>query len=518
MRKGMQTPGFGSFPHAVVISALAVAIGAFAVLFRVGLLNAAPEFDELYHVLAARGWLENGRPTILDGEYTRALLYTRAVAEFMSLAGSGDVAVARLVSVAAGSLVPVILFLWLYRLAGLAPALIASAFAIAWPQSIIEAQFVRFYAVQVLAFLTGATALYLTFQTRGAERTIWAVATLVAWAFALHLQIASLFGIAGAIGWAVVRIVFDRFASWRSRAVLVAGLALVFLLCLAAAAGTGLLQKGWALYRWTPPHAAELRDYVGFYHNQFEHWYGVLWWMTPLLAAIALWTRPELTSYCLAIFGVCFLVHSFGGMKSLRYLSYATPFLFSVWALSAVAIVEMVVRRAGWKAAAPFAVVAAVGLFALNSFANRSVDLALGQGLPARGDWRHASDVVSDWASAPFSMTTRELHMIAHVGPYDLLYSFSRISEIDPPADFSVDHRTGRPVIGSSEALAAVLDCERDGLLVTSPLWWERNGQMVQGLLSERQLEIEQREEGSVKAIRWVDPEMQDGDCSGAPL
>lgn len=518
MRKSMQTPPAGNFSQAMVIAALALAIGALAALFRVGLLNAAPEFDELYHVLAARGWLETGRPSILDGEYTRGLLFTRAVAEFMSLTGSEDVASARLISVAAGSLVPVVLFLWLYRLAGLAPALIASAFAIAWPQSILEAQFVRFYAVQVLAFLTGATAFYLTFQTRGTERMVWAVLTLVAWAFALHVQIASLFGIGGALAWAVLSIIFNRFQHWHHRAILIAGLAVILVLCLAAAAGLGVLQKAWALFRWTPPHAAELRDYVGFYHNQFERWYGILWWLTPFLAAIAFWTRPNLTSYCLAIFGSCFLVHSFGGMKSLRYLSYASPFLFSIWAISAATIAQMLAERVGWKVAASLGVVAAVGLFALNSFASRSVELALGQGLPARGDWRQASDIIDDWASAPFVMTTRELHMVAHVGPYDMLYSNSRIAEIDPPIDFSVDHRTGRPVIGSSEALAAVLDCERSGLLVTSPLWWERNGRMVEDLLSERQLNIDQREDGSVKAVRWGDPASQNSDCGGIPL
>src|SRR5829696_3595499 len=35
-----------------------------------------PEFDELYHVLAARGWLETGRFAIAEGEYNRTGLFT----------------------------------------------------------------------------------------------------------------------------------------------------------------------------------------------------------------------------------------------------------------------------------------------------------------------------------------------------------------------------------------------------------------------------------------------------------
>jgi len=43
-----------------IVLGLSALIFLLAVVLRVGLLNIAPEFDELYHLLAARSWINEG--------------------------------------------------------------------------------------------------------------------------------------------------------------------------------------------------------------------------------------------------------------------------------------------------------------------------------------------------------------------------------------------------------------------------------------------------------------------------
>jgi hypothetical protein len=56
--------GIGSSTEAVLACLL---LFAGALLVRLIDLNAPPEFDELYTVLAAKGWLLDGEPRIAEG-------------------------------------------------------------------------------------------------------------------------------------------------------------------------------------------------------------------------------------------------------------------------------------------------------------------------------------------------------------------------------------------------------------------------------------------------------------------
>ncbi|MEM7710704.1 MAG: hypothetical protein AAF264_08145, partial [Pseudomonadota bacterium] len=135
-----------------------------ALVFRLGLMTAAPEFDELYHVLAARSLNEVGELAILDGAYTRANLYTRGVAAIMALQGDDGLTTARLLSLAFGCFLPALVFLWVRSIAGNLTAGIAATFAVLWPQGILEAQFVRFYAPHVFFFFVGAASIWIAVE------------------------------------------------------------------------------------------------------------------------------------------------------------------------------------------------------------------------------------------------------------------------------------------------------------------------------------------------------------------
>lgn len=483
----------------------ALLVLAAAVAFRLGLLQAPGEFDEFYHLLAARGWVETGSPRILDGEYWRGTLFTRLVAALFGITGSQDLPVARLVAIAAGSLMPVVLFLWIYRVVGLGTAVLAAAFAVLWPQGILESQLARFYTIQALTFFSGAVAFYMFLVGPAGTRILYGLVAVLFWCLAVHFQVSSVIGIAAALLGGLVVIAVRRKFSLRGWIFLGSAMVSLSLIAVVALSTTGVLERAWAFYRWTPLHAAETRDYYGFYFNQLETSYGVLWLASVVLVPLGLRVNAGLTVYCGTIFTACFLVHSFGGMKSLRYLSYATPCLFVLWALGLRSGVALVTRHLDPKLRVGVALVAGAAVVATTQFVPRSLQLAGGEGLPPRGDWSAGRAVVGDWSSVPFVATTRELQQIAYIGPYDVLFSQSRVTELRPPTDFGIDPRTGRPVVGTGENIAGVLYCVPDGILVTSPDWWYAGGweDGLEPVLTARDAIVNKREADEIVVIRW---------------
>ena len=414
-----------------------------ALAFRLGLMTAAPEFDELYHVLAARSLNDIGELAILDGAYTRANLYTRGVAGIMSLVGDDGLTTARLLSLAFGCLLPAIVFLWVRSITDTLTAGIAAAFAVVWPQGILESQFVRFYAPHVFFFFAGAAAVWVAVERAITipARVTWIVLALASWALALHLQINTLFGILGASAW-VVPVLAMRWVPDRHNQVrLLAAAVVAAILVVIGAYATGLLGKAWEFYRWTPLHAAENRDYLGYYHNALYRLYPLLWWTIPAISLYALWSRPRLATYCLTIFLAGFLLHSFGGMKAHRYLSFVMPFLFVVWAIALAGMASVIwvllnraVRPAAARGLAAAGLLAALAFVSVtNGFVQKSVSFARGLDVAPRGDWRAAANVLEGWTDATFVATTRELHMIQVLGDFDMLVSRQRLTELDPP-------------------------------------------------------------------------------------
>lgn len=490
-----------------------------ALLVRTGILPAHAEFDELYHLLAARSWNDTGTLAILDGEYTRGAYYTKAVAATMDMLGSDNLSTARLFSLLIGVLTPVVVFFGVNRVAGLGAAMIVAVYMVLWPQGILESQSVRFYGVQVITFLIGAYAFYRATEPEQRFRLGWAVLMVLAWAAAFHFQITSIVGIAGAFAGMFCILVMERVKALQWRIAIFGGVLALMAGAVAVAASTGLLERAWEFYRWTPGHAAALRDYVGFYHNQFESRYGFMWLSIPIWVCLALYARPRLAFYALSIFVTCFLVHSFSGMKSLRYLSYASPMLFLVWAIGFIWIWEQMMARLNPQVARWVAAVGIIALLALSEFPRRSYDFARGEGYSARADWTLARETIGDWADAPFKLTTHELHMVAYISDYDMVFSSSRVSEMKPSMEFAEDFRTGRRMFGTPESMLAVLACAPEGVLVTTPLWWENEAEsaVFQETIAQAGYEMTERAAGDVHIVRWDDPTDAAPDCSGVP-
>jgi hypothetical protein len=125
-------------------------------------------------------------------------------------------------------------------------------------------------------------------------------------------------------------------------------------------------------------------------------------------------------------------------------------------------------------------------------------------------DWAAARDQLGPvLADAGIVLTTSELETLYHLGRYDVLISSGRLREFEHQGAFGLDPRTGRPVIAEPEALALLIDCYPDGLIVTSADRWRNPGQLddaVADLILARTEEVDLAAY-RMKAYRWQRPD-----------
>jgi hypothetical protein len=125
-------------------------------------------------------------------------------------------------------------------------------------------------------------------------------------------------------------------------------------------------------------------------------------------------------------------------------------------------------------------------------------------------DWAAAKEPLAPWLTdAAIVLTTREVETLYYLGRYDVLISKSRQSEIKNGGEFSIDPRTGRPVIGTSESVALIMDCYPDGLIVSSGVSWRDPvvlDDAVANLVEAAAEEVELPAFG-IKAYAWQQPD-----------
>ena len=190
---------------------VAVLLGA-SILIRLINLNHLPLNDELYTVLAARGWLTDGVPRIADGVYDRALLYTITVAQFFRAFGE-SLLVARLPSLIAGAALVVVVFLWTRMVAGNIAGWVAALFVCFSPLSIQLSQLARFYTIFALSFWLAAIGVYALTEKALSRRAAVGVAvcSLASLALAFHLQSLTVIGVLALGTWLSIALILRTF-------------------------------------------------------------------------------------------------------------------------------------------------------------------------------------------------------------------------------------------------------------------------------------------------------------------
>ena len=474
--------------------------GGSALLYSIN-LDRLPHPDELYHVLAARGIVEYGEPRIAEGLYDRVIVFTWLVARLFAWLGE-SLAVARLPSLFATALLNVLLFLWLRKEAGSLAAWLGTALFAASPFTVDYAQFARFYALQSLTFFVGCVAVYEMLRKPVViDRRLfgYGMIAISCLAFAIYTQPTTFLGLTGLGLWVATVVGIPWLTDTAVRqsqkllviAVGIGGLVLLLGVFLAS----GIAADLWHRYRWVPPWNAPHANEFWYYHVFYVLFYPSLWPVVGLLGFAALASRPRVAWFAMVIFVMGFLLNSFGGPKSPRYLSYAQPFLFILFGLGSAAVWPWLVRAGSAFKQQLENHLAGIGLAGRrlpevvlwgsllvvilgNAAFVRTVTLLADVTVPPQMPpvrWPEALPFVEPLLNeVDVVVTMAELETLYFWERYDILFSPSRLTEMADQTEFSADHRTGRPVITTGESLSRVVDCTASGLFISNTHRWGR--------------------------------------------
>lgn len=521
----------------------ALLLFSLAVLLALTDIDHLPSTDELYHVLAAKGWLSEGVPRIGDGVYDRAQLFTVLTAWSFQLLGESFV-VARLLPLVAGGLLVVAVFLWTRSTAGNLAAWIAALFLCLSPLTIELMQFVRFYSLHALIFWLAAIGTYaLVTQAWTWSRSLpLACGVVLAFLAAAHLQVLTLIGAAGILLWAALVLGLPWLAALRGSpmrfwACMVA-LGIVLVLAVGVAQQTGLAADLLERYRFVPLNFKSVQNEFWFYHVSLLQSYPVLWGLFPFIALVAVAARPRPALFCCIVFVTATVLLSLGGMKTKRYLFFVLPLLFVLWGIALASLLEFLRRwvvditdRALAGAApglprrpARWTVIASAALFVIfaHGAAVKTLLIPFGLRLSSGGDGAVLTslEVRPDWGAARLALvpmlesadtvlTTLDLYPLYYFGRGDILVNRNRLSQIEG-GEFARDPRTGRPVVSTADSLNLILDCYADGMLVTSQHHWESPWIVDQAMIEvieRRTVPVELPSSARLKAFRWERPD-----------
>lgn len=473
-------------------------IAAAAFIFLCVGANSRPlQYDELYHILAARSWAEGHDLSIAEGHYGRARLYTLVTGLTVEAFGVSPLA-SRLPAIAAGALLVAALFSWVASIAGRRAGLVAAfLFCCSYP-TVENAQFARFYTLHALAIWICAVTGY-TLLTRWGSLSPWqragrSMIALLAFATALHLQSTT------AIAALTLAAALSSRADWSQPAphvrqgsgrwIAAAGLGVLVVLIVL---GWGRLGDAYRLYGSGAAWAAEVADRPSYYYGVFDRTLGWIFSLFPAAVLMAWSRRPPAVTFC-AVFVVCtLLAHSFAAMKAERYVFYVLPFLFAIWG---IAIDSGWRRLAGllqrkqlavaprWKLAAAVALVMTIplGLLGVPAYrATASSLLSFATGGKAslvavdprdeNVDWTPDLPLLHRLAETEMFVTADDLRALHYLGGYDLLLNLTVLRDYSE-SEFARDPRTGGHGFSSVAALRQVVRCyDRGTILVSNRRW-----------------------------------------------
>lgn len=524
--------------HEVVLSLLLLTL--LVLLVRVPLLGQAPMMDELYHHFAAKSWLADGELRIADGTYTRAAPYTKLIAFAFSLFGE-RIEVLRMIGVIAACLTLIAIFAWTRSVAGAVAAWIAALFFCFWPDGIAVSVTNRFYAPHGLLFWLGAISVYLVVEQRGWWDRRWltaiGVAAVLFLVMAIGLQETTLIGIGGLSMWLGFMIGWPWLMALdvRTRVLAIAAMIAVALVMLAllftSSVGAALLDA----FRWTPAWAEASRNQFWFYHAFLILYYPSLWSLTAVAVLVAMAYRPRPVAFCLCLFVPAFILHSLGGMKHLRYLYYVMPCLFVIWGVALAHLWErfrpffLEVTDKTLDALVPnlpkrplrIGLIGAVLIFTL--FANgatiKTLAMLAGVTVPPMAkppEWQVAKEQLEPWLEDAVLLTTSEMETLYAFDRYDILISNSRMTELrrdndghlgdEPAGEFSLDWRTGRPVVSEASSVELIMSCFPKGIVVSNVYRWRYGPQLddeVADLIEAKAVPIDLPPSSMMTAYRW---------------
>jgi len=436
------------------------------------LLDHQPLYDELLHVLSARGLNSTGQPVIADGIYERAELYTQLVA--FTLRHVGDTLVAaRLPAWFAAIALVVLTATWVTRRAGFIAGASAGLLLSIIPWTLELAVFARFYTLHALAAMIMFVSLYESFARgrRPEVRGLFLLAAGAAAGVAWHLQVTTLvaIGVAGAGVIAVLLLDYHqralRFAQMRPLLTL-AGVTLALALGLLVIFQLGLVQRLGTTPLWAEA-TANSREY---YNSVLSRDLPLLWPLIPFAFLATLFIDRRLAVFCMLTVLAAMLVHSIAAQKATRYVFYLLPLLCVLWGCAIAKSVQLldVLASRFMPRLSRYATVLGVVLIALmvlnSTEGRRAARLLAGRdgaevlSYANEADWSKAADALAPLRrdSIP-TIASNGMKALYFMGNYDFELNASIVAETDTGKEFGIDPRTGRPVVSRAESLALLL-------------------------------------------------------------
>ncbi len=461
-----------------LVGAVLLAVLAWAVI------DHPVHYDELLHILSARGLLQTGQPAIAEGFYTRAELFTRAVAWSFRHFGDNPVS-ARLPALAAAAALAFILGVWVVRQSGLLAGAAAVLLLCVVPGTIGVAVFARFYTVHAVLMLLLFIAAYAAMLP---GRAAWARALAVVVFAGLiplgaHFQETTVIAVGAAVAAALALLLLDHWAGIkpliRRQPILLLGvLGLVVAGILVAVESRGLLAQLGMTPLWAARNAARYQYYLVEFRNELP----LLWPLLPVAVVVGV-LRPanrRLAVFCAVAVGSALLVHSVAAQKSLRYVYYLVPLMCVLWAIGLANVVALVVERGtspgsgGARRSTLAATALLAAVFLLSQEGSRALNLLAGRDTsPSNRPYADEPDWTSLVAelgprarSADHVVTSNSMKALYYLGRYDYELNATIVPETETHAEFGRDRRTGRQAIGTAESIRQVLTLPGTTLLV----------------------------------------------------
>jgi hypothetical protein len=444
-----------------------------------------PLYDEMYHMLAAESWRTSGELRILDGEYLRAVLFTKLVGLNASICGP-SLECARGISVAASVLLVFVVTVFSGIVMRPAVGFVAGLLLALNPAVITMSQFVRFYALHALVFFIFA-AMVFALAAYWRRLSIWqafalAILTAVTLFFANHLQALTQVGLLGVILGAATVLAPDIIASLRRKHLWVSLFLVTTVLAVLALGIFAIDVDGKFQALRSAPLWAQGREYEWLhYHHMLKRWYPVLWPMMAILAvfSIAQWPRPSL--YFLVAFVSGLVVLSIAGTKGERIIVHALPFLFIPMAAGIIIGIHLFIgflrqriqQLSGWRAGQPL-IAPLVGAIALVSLVLFAINQPLARDVARMVTSPDSTKVferyggVADWPAAadeirkaindyPVVLSSSGVKAAYYLGDFSFDLNSSVMAETDTGEEFGLDPRTGRQVISSMSSILRVI-------------------------------------------------------------
>lgn len=464
----------------------ALCAASLLVLLCRSVIDHPPTYDELLHILSARGILETGDPRIADGYYARAEIFSHLVALAFSHFGDTPM-VARIPALLAGAVLIAMVVWWTSVRAGLVAGLASGIFLSILPTTVELAVFSRFYTLHALSvFVCAICAFEATRRSQPNYRLVlYGLAFVGSSLLAFHLQITTLIALM-AIGAGVVGLLLHDLRSRWAPIIQSRPWHFVFgstaALCAVIAVTTtfGPTDR----FDQAPLWAANKSDAIDYYIQKLGRSLPLLWPLFPL-AAIAAFLRHRnrrIAFFCLAVFGVVVLVHSFAAQKAMRYIFYALPFMCIVMGLGLSAAIEKILGTFSrtptvhqeWALAAVLAfatltlVLSQEGQLALRWFTGKPTGLNALTAYASESNWDTSSlaDLAAAAQTADRVVASSGVKALHYLGRYDYEINASVVLETDTGEENGLDPRTGRHVIGRADSLAKVISRSGSTLVV----------------------------------------------------